>query len=111
MRAWGRSVRYVVNFRHIPRESLAGIGGCFFEPNSFLYQRTTQNTLTFMLIPDASRKTRSWRLPLLRIYALVGVATVLMGAAVIAYTWAGSSAAAILHYRHTLQRSPRRTPT
>lgn len=59
-------------------------------------------TLTFMLIPDASRKTRSWRLPLLRIYALVGVATVLMGAAVIAYTWAGSSAAAILHYKHTL---------
>ena len=39
-------------------------------------------TLTSMLIPDASRKTRSWRLPLLRIYALVGVATVLMGVAV-----------------------------
>ncbi|MFS8653592.1 MAG: M23 family metallopeptidase [Limnochordia bacterium] len=56
-------------------------------------------TVTFLMIPDASRRTRSWRVPLLRVYSVAGLAVALLLAAVFAYSWAGSAALLIAKQR------------
>lgn len=66
-------------------------------------RRRRKTTLTLMVIPDATRSPRTWRLSLLRLDALVGLAATIVGIALATSIWAGNSASTLIHYRQTIE--------
>jgi len=59
-------------------------------------------TVTLLMIPDASRKTRTWKLSLLGLYGLAALVLLLIVCAVVAFAWAGASTISLVQQRETL---------